>query len=324
MVIDSIDKNCTLAVMPDSIQLMEDTSTIKNRDISVCATSKPNTIEKSFWLNEGQPSGWTQLFIAVGVPLFVVFLEKWVAKHYANRKERDNREKYRKTVMDWIKLIIPIEKRLLKSLSDLSNSIVQSDDMQPERYEMPITIPDKIGVLTVEQTMDAFLTDFKGDKEKCSSHIYNIISCFEFLSKTSNEITKFYDTYNKQVISCCEQWNAELNAFKEWNMQQNDESIKRIVGLWAAGLIVKNNSVRTHEKLVNDMIQLRSEDSNIAPVLIRMRTIIQQRKALSNGYATVFDNISKNIDFSLDQLSTASAFFADKNSYKKARVGCIN
>ncbi|MBR1512960.1 MAG: hypothetical protein IJ622_01565 [Bacteroidales bacterium] len=315
MVIDSIDTNCTLTVMHDSIQLIEDTSNYIIRDTSVCTTSIPYTTENSFWLNEGQPSGWTQLFIAVGVPLFVVFLEKWVAKYYAKRKEKDNREKYRKTVIDWIKLIVPIEKRLSKSLSDLSNSIAQSDDMQPERYDMPITIPDKIGNVTIEQTMDAFLTDFKGDKKKSSSHIYNIISCFEFLSKTSNEITKFYDTYNKQVISCCEQWNVEINAFKGWNMRQDDESIMRIVRLWAAGLIVNKDSIRIHEKLVNDIIQLCGEEPNIAPILIRMKTILQQRKALSSGYATIFDNMSKNIDFSLEQLSAASVFFAEKNTY---------
>lgn len=312
--IDSIDTNDSLTVVIDSILENDNTSNINLMDTAV---SVSGTTENNFWLKDGQPSGWTQVLLPVGITLFAVFLEKWIAKCYTKKKEKKDREKYRNTIIDWIKLIIPIEESLAESLSDLSNSIAQSDDMQPERYDMPITIPDKVGNMTVEQTMDAFLTDFNGDKKKSSVHIYNIISCMEFLSKTRGEIEKFYDAYNKQAFSYCEQWNVEINAFKEWYVRQVDESIKRIVKLWAAGLIVKKDSIRVHEKLVDEMIQLRSEDTDIAPNLIRMRTIILQRKALTNGYATIFENMSKNINFSLGQLSDACVFFAENKPYKK-------
>ncbi len=305
--IDSIDTNDSLTVVIDSILENDNPSNINLMDTAV---SVSGTTENNFWLKDGQPSGWTQVLLPVGITLFAVFLEKWIAKCYTKKKEKKDREKYRNTVIDWIKLIIPIEKGLAESLSNLSNSIAQSDDMQPEPYDMPTTIPDKIGTMTVEQMMDAFLTDFNGDKKKSSVHIYNIISCMEFLSKTRGEIAKFYDAYNKQAFSYCEQWNVEINTFKEWSMRQEDVSIKRIVKLWAAGLVVKKDSIRVHEKLVDEMIQLRGEDTDIAPNLIRMRTIILQRKALTNGYATIFENMSKNIIFSLRQLSDACDFFA--------------
>lgn len=309
--IDSINTNDTLTVAIDSMLENEDPSNVNLMDNAVSVSGTP---ENNFWLKDGQPSGWTQVLLPVGIALFAVFLEKWIVKCYTKKKEKKDREKYRNTVIDWIKLIIPIEGGLAESLSDLSNSIAQSDDMQPEPYDMPTTIPDKIGTMTVEQMMDAFLTDFNGDKKKSSVHIYNIISCMEFLSKTKGEIAKFYDAYNKQAFSYCEQWNVEINTFKEWSMRQDDESIKRIVKLWAAGLVVKKDSIRVHEKLVDEMIRLRSEDTNIAPNLIRMRTIILQRKALTNGYATIFENMSKNIIFSLRQLSDACDFFAEDKS----------
>ena len=227
---------------------------------------------------------------------------------------KKNREKYRKTVIDWIKLIIPIEEHLAESLSELSKSIAQSEDMQPERYDMPITIPDKMGTMTVEHMMDAFLTDIKRNDEKSSSHIYNIISCLEFLSNARNEIAKFYDAYNNQAFSYCEQWNVEINAFKKWNMQQTDESIKRIIKMWAAEQIVRKDSIRAHERLVNEMIKLRSEDPNIAPNLIKMKNIILQSKALFNGYATIFENLSNNITLSINQLVAACDFFEKKSS----------
>lgn len=309
--IDSIDTNDSLTVVIDSILENDNPSNINLMDTAV---SVSGTTENNFWLKDGQPSGWTQVLLPVGITLFAVFLEKWIAKCYTKKKGKKDREKYRNTVIDWIKLIIPIEKGLAESLSNLSYSIAQSDDMQPEPYDMPTTIPDKIGTMTVEQMMDAFLTDFNGDKKKSSVHIYNIISCMEFLSKTRGEIAKFYDAYNKQAFSYCEQWNVEINTFKEWSMRQDDESIKRIVKLWAAGLVVKKDSIRVHEKLVDEMIRLCSEDTNIAPNLIRMRTIILQRKALTNGYATIFENMSKNIIFSLRQLSDACDFFAEDKS----------
>ncbi len=315
--IDSIDTNDSLTVVIDSILENDNPSNINLMDTAV---SVSGTTENNFWLKDGQPSGWTQVLLPVGITLFAVFLEKWIAKCYTKKKEKKDREKYRNTVIDWIKLIIPIEEGLAESLSNLSNSIAQSEDMQPEPYDMPTTIPDKIGTMTVEQMMDAFLTDFNGDKKKSSVHIYNIISCMEFLSKTRGEIAKFYDAYNKQAFSYCEQWNVEIDAFKEWNMHHNDESIKHIVRSWNAELIVKKDSAHAHEKLVDAMIQLRGKDPNVAPILIRMKNIILQRKALSDGYATIFENMSKNITFSLRQLSDASDFFAENRSYIKEKL----
>ena len=314
--IDSIVTNCTLNVVPDLIQESRDTLQTEFNDTTVCSTSiSADETINNFWLKDNQPSGWTQLFIAVCVPLFVVFLEKWITKGITNKKGKNERKKYRKTVIDWIRLIDPIETNLSESLSALSDLVEQSDDMQPERYAMPTTIPDKLGALTVEQMMDAFMTDFKGDKRKCSTHVYNIISCLEFLSKTKDKITNAYDSYNKQSFSCCKQWNSELDEFKKWKLQQNNESINRIVGLWAASLIVKKDSILAHEKLVNDILQLYSSDSNITPTLIRMRNILLQRKALSSGFASVFDNLSQNINVSLQQLSEACVFFENNNSF---------
>ena len=310
-VIDSIGTNNTLTVVMDSLLVNENPSDGNLKDTAV---SVSETLDNSFWLKDGQPSGWTQVLLPVGITIFAVFLEKWISNSYSKWKEKKDREKYRKTVIDWIKLIIPIEEHLAESLTELSKSIAQSEDMQPERYDMPITIPDKMGTMTVEHMMDAFLTDIKRNDEKKSRHIYNIISCLEFLSNARNEIAKFYDAYNNQAFSYCEQWNIEINVFKEWNMQQKDESIKRIVKLWAAELIVKRDSIRAHEKLVDEMIQLRGEDPNIAPNLIKMKTIILHRNALFNGYATIFENLSNNIMLSIKQLVAACDFFEKKIS----------
>ena len=293
----------------------DDSLGIDSLNVSSCEITVPDEKENSIWLKDGQPSGWTQLLLPVCITLIVVFLDKKVEKYYSNKKEKGERERYRKTVLDWIRLITPIENELSVSLSDLSKSIVQSDDMQPERYAMPTTIPDKLGTLTVEQMMDAFLTDFKGDKKKCSIHIYNIISCLDFLSKTRNEIMKAYDAYNKQSISFCEQWNKEVSVFKEWHLQQDDAAINDVIRLWAASLIVNKDSIQAHEKLVNDVLALYGTNTIITPTLIKMNNILQQRKSLSDGYAIIFENNANNIAISLEQLSEACHFFEEDSSY---------
>ena len=306
---------CTLTAPPFIAPERDDSFLIDSIDVSVCETFESDTKGSSSWFKDGQPSGWTQLLLPVCITLIVVFLERFVDKCINYKKEKKSKERYRKTVIDWIRLITPIENGLSESLSDLSNSIEQSDNMQPERYAMPATIPDKLGSLTVEQMMDAFLTDFKGDKNKCSVHIYNIISCLDFLSKTRSEIMKAYDAYNKQTISSCDQWNTEVSVFKGWKMHQNDDAINGIVRQWAARLYVNNNSIEAHEKLVNDILQLYGANSDITNTLFKMKNIIVQRKALSKGYAVVFSNLSNSITISLEQLSAACVFFENKNSY---------
>ena len=313
--IDSISVCCTLTTPPFIATERDDLFLIDSIDVSVCETFESDTKGGSSWFKDGQPSGWTQLLLPVCITLIVVFLERFVDKCINNKKEKKSKERYRKTVIDWIRLITPIENDLSTSLSDLSNSIEQSDNMQPEHYAMPATIPDKLGSLTVEQMMDAYLTDFKGDKNKCSIHIYNIISCLDFLSKTRSEITKAYDAYNKQTISCCEQWNTEVSIFKEWRMHQDDAAINGIVRQWAARLIVNSNSIEAHEKLVNDILQLYGTNLDITNTLFKMKNIIVQRKSLSKGYAVVFSNLSNSITTSLEKLSEACSFFKEKNTY---------
>lgn len=309
------NENSTLTACPIIDTVEKDVFYVDTTNVLYCEKPAFNTSENSFWLKNGQPSGWTQLFIAIGIPLFVVFLDKWITKCHTKKKEKRERERYRKTVIDWIRLITPIENKLSESMSDLSNSIAQSDNMQPERYAMPATIPDKLGSLTVEQMMNAFVTDFKGDKNKCSAHIYNIISCLDFLSKTKNEIAKVYDAYNKQSVSCCEQWNTDISAFKKWNMQHNEATTNEIVKVWAAGLIAKKDSIQTHEKLVDDILQLHNVDVDITPTLIKMKNVIMQRKTLSSGYASIFKDFASRIDISLEHLSDACDFFEQKNAY---------
>lgn len=313
--IDSTSESSTLTIMPFIVNEKHDTLISDSIAASSCMISESDSKDHTTWLKDGQPSGWTQLLLPVFITLLVVFLEKLIDRSISNTKKRLNRRSYRKTIIDWIRLIAPIENHLSKSLSDLSDLVANSDDMQPERYAMPTTIPDKLGSLTVEQMMDAFLTDFKGDEKKGSIHIYNIISCLDFLSKTRNEIMKAYEAYNKQSISCCEQWNTEVSEFKKWIIQHNEDEIKNIVRLWAASLIVKKDSIRAHEKLVNDLLQLHDTDLEIAPTLTNMKNIILQRKVLSNGYSTIFTDLSKNITLSLEQLSEACAFFEDNKSY---------
>lgn len=60
--------------------------------------------------------------------------------------------------------------------------------MQPQAYAMPLTMHDKLSEMTVEKMTEAFLSDFKKDKDKRFIHMYNILSNFECLSKITNGV----------------------------------------------------------------------------------------------------------------------------------------
>ena len=76
-VIDSIGTNNTLTVVMDSLLVNENPSDGNLKDTAV---SVSETLDNSFWLKDGQPSGWTQVLLPVGITIFAVFLEKWIAK----------------------------------------------------------------------------------------------------------------------------------------------------------------------------------------------------------------------------------------------------
>ena len=83
--IDSIDTNNTLTVVIDSMLVNEKTSNGNLVDTSV---SVSETLDNGFWLKDGQPSGWTQVLLPVGITIFAVFLEKWIANSYSKWKEK--------------------------------------------------------------------------------------------------------------------------------------------------------------------------------------------------------------------------------------------
>lgn len=296
--------------------------TITNGEILVESQYRDSTINEFFCEEQercccknenNQPNGWLQLLLPLVVTLAVVFIEKWVAQGFNRCNERKKRDKFRHSVLDWIKLIMPVEKGLSESLKQLSMDIENSDNMQPEPFAMPITIPDKMATLTAETMLDAFLSDDMGDKEQASRHVYNIISQLEYLSKMQAEISKAYDTYNKQAYDCCKQWNDTLPSFNAWTQQlPRDGQLHDFVKKWAAGNIGKKDSIRNHSELINNIYGFISKDDPILPIIAKMNIVIKQRESLSVGYKKVFNGLSTNIIIALNSLNDACEFFSKR------------
>lgn len=259
-----------------------------------------------------QPGGWLQLLLPVGITLLVVFIEKWVSRGYEKRDQKEARKQYRETVLDWITKIMPLEKEFGKSVHELSKAIKASDVLQPEPYVIPITLHDKLSDLSIEKMTEAFIKDYKDDKDARFAKMCDLMSNLDFLSKTYDGAIKNYDAYYKQAEIQCNEWNRiytllterlsvnpkgylYLSIFQKWTIEYNEHP----------------NSVNVHMKYL-EMINstaVSSQDYETISYVNRLRLTAQQSQALRKVYANTFETIASNIDSTLDRLSNIDAYF---------------
>lgn len=266
---------------------------------------------------DNQPNGWIQLLLPIFITLLVVFIDKWVTRWYSHRDEKDARKQFRDTVLNWIVKIEPIEKTFCQSVQQLADNIKASDDMQPIAFAMPLTLHNKMKEMSVEKMADAFLKDFKEDKDKRYANMYNIISNFEFLSKVSDSVRESYDSYNKQLFSLCQLWNGMFEKFREkCNQLKDDSPYSAVLTVWFAQLLKTPNSVKTHIQALDALCLLafNENDFEMLSMVSKMRDIARQSQSTSVGYAKVFTDLAGNIDLTLKSLATSECFFREGTS----------
>lgn len=258
------------------------------------------------------PSPWLQLLLPVVITLLVVFIDKWVTRYYDHKDEKDSRKRYCDTIIGWIQKIEPIEKEFSKSVHQLSAEIAKSDDMQPVPYAMPLTLHDKLKDMTIEQMTEAFLRDFKDEKDKRYANMYNIISNAEFLTRIGESVVSSYESYNKQAFAYCKEWNKEYESFiAKYNTLPTDNPYSSIINEWMVELFKQPNSVKTHLQYLTklDEVAYNNKDHETQAQTNRMLHIAKQSQALSEGYKVVFSSIADNIDFALKSLMSSASFF---------------
>ena len=264
--------------------------------------------------DNNQPNGWVQLLLPLAIALFVVFLEKWLGLYYERKQERKARKRYRETVLDWIGNIMPFERSFNQTVSDLSKNIANSDDMQPVAYAMPLALHDKLTGMSVEQMTDAFLSDFKKDKDIRYTQMFNILSGFEFLSKTTESVTKSYESYNKQSFDLCREWNSTYESFiDKYNSLPESNQYQTIVEAWQMEL-VKTPGLRTvHLRYLEKLLVMadKSKDYAILSLINRMRRTVLQSQGTSKGFATNFEAMEQSLDITIESLIKAARYFRD-------------
>ena len=283
-------------------------------DTSAVSLVDSTDVSVNHQLLETQPNGWLLLFFSIAIPLFVVFLEKWVSRYYENRDGKAARKQFRETVLDWIITISPIEMKFSESVHDLAGRIKKSDDMLPVPYALPLTLPNKMMSMSIEIMSEMFLKDFKEEKDRRYSNMYNIISNLEYLSKATNSALESYKSYNSQSFALCKEWNSLYETFlNKCNALKDKNPYSAVITIWFAQLISSPNSINVHIKALEAMsiIAFNENDFDMMSLVSKMMNIAKQNQATSVGFAKVFSDMANNIDSSLKSLSEAVQFFRE-------------
>ena len=288
--------------------------------VDTCKVNVTDTtiVSVTHFPTDNQPNGWLQLLLPAVVALIVVFLEKWVAKIFECRKERDKRKRYRNTVLDWIKNITTSEKSFNQTVKCLSTSISSSDDMQPVAYAMPLVLHDSLKDMSVEKMTDAFLSDFKKDKEERSKKVFAIISGITFLKKINEKVIQSYETYNRKSFDLCQEWNTTYESFLDnYNAMQVPNQYQQIVQEWQMELVKKPGSRKVHLDFLEKVLLIanKSKDYKTLSLINRLRRTVLQSEKNIIGFADNFKGMSNSISLTIDSLLESEQYLRkDKRS----------
>lgn len=264
-----------------------------------------------------QPGPWAPIWVPTVSSIFVFILGWLLTRWFKNIDEKKNRTQYRNMVVDWIEIVKPVEELLVQSIEKLAEAIETSDNMQPEPYAMPQSIPDKLNELSIKDISDAFLLDSNANKKDNNINLYNIISGFEFLYKMNEYVKTSYETYNKAAFDLCKEWNPLFTVLiDEINKSAHFKDYRAIVIAWQTELAEKTDSIRVHQKYLNQLFEKAGclKDYVLMSSVNRMQILLEQRKALNKGFATNFTNMAKYIEITSDSLLNAARFFMSNES----------
>lgn len=249
----------------------------------------------------------------------IIFVLGWILTVIiAKIGEWIKRCNFKHVVLDWIELTVPMEKHLAQSLGDLSVELKTTDEMIPLRYNMPLTVPNKIRDMSVERMMDSFMAGWycKTKRTKRSSNMYNIISQFEYLTRASDEIIKAYESYNTQTYAQVQEWNVLNNQLRQMLLQHRSEAINSIVNKFDSDYETSPNSLRIRNLFVESFHGSMGLGNAEIALLQRMHQVQNQIEVFQRKYAEVFEGQAKAIEDSVEALEKARKFFRKNNKFE--------
>ena len=297
-----------LTLNTDSLVLIETAPAIDSGAV--------NTVAVVGDRHDYQPGAWAPIVVPT-VCSIIVFVIGWVLTRYFKKKdEKKSRNTYKALVIGWIRMIETSEEQFIQSIKDISASIGESDNMQPEPFSVPQAIPHRLNEFPLEKLTDVFLNSKKGNERiRSEVHFFNIVSGFEYLSKMAEQVQSFYERYNKETLDLCQEWNTVYSQFVDsLNSSLSLKYYKPIKNSWDSAFRENKDSIKVHQ---NHIVQFANQadslkDKTIIAFINRLGVILEQRKAINTGFAQLFESMADFTHESYQSMREAADYFDDK------------
>lgn len=251
------------------------------------------------------------------IPLLIFVLGiivAWIKK----KLELLNRIKSsRSIIMSWISLIE-------KPISLQSESIIKFiDDLKSMKIIHPVGISfylllaDKLNEFKLPDLSIYLVESIKGNKQKNSEHLFNIVSMSEFLKSIEIRLQNTYEVYKNEIINLMNKWNELLKMLDRITFNERDD-IDTDGELYKFQINLKNEMINDFpntfnelkimkERLLTPLLEhIRPLDNKHATELVfiinDMLQIEKQYEKHKEGYSFVFMEMNNQILISYDKM----------------------
>lgn len=324
------DSLLTDSLLTDSLIIAQNVCVSQGDIISDATTS--------FW---GMPEGLARIVIPAGITLLVFILGQIIVWYRTQTAIQNEVKNYRDIILTWIDLIQKPVELQINSCIKLSENIINSQDIHPERFIANKMLAEKVDSIGIERYISTFMINTTIPREKNENDVmaYHLISQFNFLKSIEPIIADTYKNYQTQILELMNEWNIYFMKLDElvsnWSkiISNNhpyftfQQKIINTSNSWmktapnGRSTIVHsmNNLITPLSKIVE--IELNTNIANdyafqLSAILQQLRIVDLKWKTNIEGNSKLFEDIAISIGNSYRTLLNAKKYFKEKTNVK--------
>lgn len=289
----------------------------------------------------GMPETLASILIPTLVTI-IIFISGILISWFKRKSDiRQNLQSYRNVIFDWVGHVDSTVTDQAKRCCNFSKQVESNQDITPVRFSFTKLHVDKINQIPIDIYIKTFVLNATGDQSKNSKMNYKLVNHLHYLSDLQSQIPKTYDAYQHQSLQLIDEWNdymgeldkliSNQSKFEVSNLEKRTDFLLHVRQLsinWMSNAPNGRSSITFSienliEPLKNSVIkELKQNPSNdfafnVSSVLQELKIVYLKWTQLKTEFAETFNEYSKYLNSSIDEVNDAIKYFESKTTLEK-------
>jgi hypothetical protein len=148
--------------------------------------------------------------------LLLTFVIDWLIRWaYDQKGKRKSIEAKLNTIKSWVNLLDEPMRTKKEKIETFCKELKETKSIHPIKFNHNMLLVGRLKEIEIEDYVNILVTNMKGDYERKSKNLFNIIHQQEYLSVTEKEILDKYEEYNRENTRLMNEWNSHFSEIMD-------------------------------------------------------------------------------------------------------------